>query len=197
MPLSIAMESNNSGKAGELKPAIELVNVLLVDDESRNLDALESVLESVPGLRLIRALRPEDALLALLQNEFACIILDIQMPGMSGIELARQIKTRRRNQHIPIIFLTAFFLDEKDVISGFGAGAVDYLTKPINPEILKSKVGAFADLFRTTRALAAANAALEMEISQRKNAEEALRQMNNTLEATVRERTSELRVSQE
>src|SRR5215469_2029657 len=179
------------------KSEMEPVNILLVDDESRNLDALESVLEPMKGLQLFRALRAEDALLALLNNEFACMVLDIQMPGMSGLELARQIKARKRNQHIPIIFLTAFFLDEKDIISGYGVGAVDYLTKPINPEILKSKVGAFADLFRTARALAAANAVLETEITQRKNAEEALRQMNNTLEATVRERTSELRVSQE
>jgi PAS domain S-box-containing protein len=197
MPLNIAMESNSSGKTNEPKPAIGLVNVLLVDDESRNLDALESVLEPMPGLHLIRALRPEDALLALLQNEFACIILDIQMPGMSGIELARQIKTRRRNQHIPIIFLTAFFLDDKDVVSGYGAGAVDYLTKPINPEILKSKVGVFVDLFRTTQALAAANDTLEVEVSQRKTAEEALRQANNELENHVRQRTAELAVSQQ
>ncbi|HEV2454559.1 MAG TPA: response regulator [Verrucomicrobiae bacterium] len=178
------------------KPEIDPVNILLVDDESRNLDALESVLESVKGLRLFRALRAEDALLALLNNEFACIVLDIQMPGMSGLELARHIKARKRNQHIPIIFLTAFFLDEKDIVSGYGAGAMDYLTKPINPEILKSKVGAFADLFRTARALAAANAALELEVTHRKNAEEALRQANDSLEAAVRERTFELQLSQ-
>jgi PAS domain S-box-containing protein len=192
-----AMQSNEPEKNVELKPAIETVNVLIVDDESRNLDALESILESVPGLRLIRALRPEEALMALLQNEFACIILDIQMPGMSGIELARQIKTRKRNQHVPIIFLTAFFLDDRDVILGYGAGAVDYLTKPINPEILRSKVGVFVDLFRTARALGAANDALAMEVSQRKTAEEALRMANNELEKRVQDRTAELAVSQE
>src|ERR1700678_3523947 len=118
-------------KTNESKPGLEMVNVLLVDDESRNLDALESILDSMPGLKLVRATCAEDALLALLHHEFACIVLDIQMPGMSGLELARHIKTRRRNQHIPIIFLTAFFLDEKDIIQGYGAGAVDYLTKPI------------------------------------------------------------------
>src|SRR5580700_9635627 len=161
------METVENEKIVELKPALEPVNVLLVDDESRNLDALESILEPMPGLQLIRAVRAEDALLALLHNEFACIVLDIQMPVMSGLELARHIKTRKRNRHIPIIFLTAFFLNEKDIILGYGAGAVDYLTKPINPEILKSKVGAFVDLFRTTRALTAANNALELEIAQR------------------------------
>lgn len=178
-------------------PSLELANILLVDDESRNLDALESILETMPGLRLIRAANADDALLALLQNDFACIILDIQMPGMSGIELARQIKTRRRNQHIPIIFLTAFFLEERDMVVGYGAGAVDYLTKPINPDILKSKVSAFVDLFRTTRALAAANRALELEVSQRKRAEDALREVNNELENRVRERTAELAFSEE
>lgn len=191
------MELVQTEKVVVTKPGLEPVNVLLVDDESRNLDALESILEMMPGLHLIRAGRPEDALLALLNNEFACIVLDIQMPGMSGIELARQIKTRRRNQHIPIIFLTAFFLDEKDIIMGYGAGAIDYLTKPINPEILKSKVGAFVDLFRTTRALSVANAALEAEIAQRKRAEDALRQANNVLESCVQERTTELRLSEE
>jgi len=191
------MQLNETAKSTEVKPAVETVNLLMVDDESRNLDALESILQSMPGLRLIRAIRPEDALLALLQNEFACIILDIQMPGMSGIELARQIKTRKRNQYIPIIFLTAFFSDDKDIVLGYGAGAVDYLTKPINPEILKSKVGVFVDLFRTARALAAANDALAMEVNQRKAAEEALRLANNELEKRVQERTAELAVSQE
>lgn len=191
------MEMAETENVAGLKPAVEPVNILLVDDESRNLDALESILEPIPGLRLIRALRAEDALLALLHDEFGCIVLDVQMPGMSGLELAHQIKTRKRSQHIPIIFLTAFFLDEKDVILGYGAGAVDYLTKPINPEILKSKVGAFVDLFRTTRALSAANRALELEIAQRKKAEEALQRANNELETCVHDRTAELRLSEE
>jgi PAS domain S-box-containing protein len=191
------MELVSTEKMVESKPALEPVNVLLVDDESRNLDALESILEWMPGLRLIRALNAEETLLALLNREFACIVLDIQMPDMSGIELARQIKTRKRNQHTPIIFLTAFFLDEKDVIQGYGAGAVDYLTKPINPEILKSKVCVFVDLFRITRALGTVNRALETEVNQRKKAEEALRLINIELESCVQERTAELRLSEE
>ncbi|HEU6449208.1 MAG TPA: response regulator [Verrucomicrobiae bacterium] len=168
------------------------VNILLVDDESRNLDALESVL-ALPDLRLVRARTPDEALLALMRYEFACIVLDIQMPTMTGIELAKLIKTRKRTQHIPIIFLTAYFLEEKDVLQGYGAGAVDYLTKPISPQVLKSKVGVFVDLFRTTSALAEANNALEMEILQRKTAEEALRQMNTELETRVNDRTAELK----
>jgi len=180
----------------EFKPAAKKIvaddiNILLVDDETRNLDVLDSILAS-PGLRLVRAKTAEDALLALVHDEFACIVLDVQMPSMSGLELARLIKTRRRSQHIPIIFLTAYFLEEKDILQGYGAGAVDYLTKPINPQILKSKVGVFVDLFRTTRALSAVNNVLEQEVSQRKKAEEALQQANNELESRVQERTAEL-----
>ena len=167
----------------ESGPDAGTVNILIVDDESRNLDVLESILTS-PELKLIRAQSAEEALLALMSHEFACMVLDIQMPTMSGLELARLIKTRKRNQHIPIIFLTAYFLEERDVLQGYGAGAVDYLTKPINPQILRSKVGVFVDLFRTARALAAANSALEAEIAQRKSAEEALRQINSELEIT-------------
>ena len=167
------------------------VNILLVDDEPRNLEVLQTIL-AAPDLNLVLATNPDQALLALVQAEFACIILDIQMPSMSGLELARVIKTRKRNQYIPIIFLTAFYLEERDVLQGYGVGAVDYLTKPVSPQILKSKVGVFVDLFRTTHALSAANTALEGEILQRKNAEEALRQANNALEARVQERTAEL-----
>lgn len=169
----------------------DVINILLVDDENRNLDVLESILES-PGLRFTRTTTPEDALLALVHEEFACIILDIHMPSMSGLDLARLIKTRRRNQNTPIIFLTAYFLEEKDILQGYGAGAVDYLTKPINQQILKSKVGVFVDLFRTARALAAANVALEAEIGRREKVEEELRTANNELGSRVEERTAEL-----
>jgi PAS domain S-box-containing protein len=167
------------------------VNILLVDDEPRNLDVLDSILNA-PDLNLVATTNPDAALLALVHQEFACIILDIQMPTMSGLELARLIKTRKRNQHIPIIFLTAYYLEEKDALQGYGAGAVDYLTKPINPQILRSKVGVFVELFRTTNALAAANSALQSEIGQRTKAEEALRVANSALEDRVEERTAEL-----
>src|SRR5438045_1841623 len=89
---------------GAAPPAERPVAILLVDDEERNLDVLESLLTS-PSLRLVRASRPDDALLAVIQEEFACIVMDIQMPGTDGLELVRLIKTRKRSQHIPIIFL--------------------------------------------------------------------------------------------
>ncbi len=181
--------TKSAGKAS--LPAGGPVSILLVDDDARNLDVLESILAS-PELRLVRTQTPDEALLALVHDEFACIVLDIQMPTMNGVELARLIKTRKRCQHIPIIFLTAFFLEEKDILQGYGVGAVDYLTKPINPKILKSKVGVFVDLFQTTRALALANAALELEVGQRQKAEEALKDSNVQLESRVQERTADL-----
>ncbi len=173
------------------------MKILLVDDEPRNLDVLESILES-PEYTLVRAATAERALMLLLDGVFAVIVLDIQMPNMSGIELAGLIKQRRRTQHVPIIFLTAYFHEDKDVLQGYGTGAVDYLTKPVNPQILRSKIAVFVELFRKTQAIAGANALLEHEIGQRQRAEESLRRTNNELEARVAVRTAELvRVNQE
>lgn len=142
------------------------VNILLVDDDPRNLDVLGSVLAR-PDYRLVRARTANEALLALVGDEFAVIVLDIHMPDLDGFKLAEIIKQRKRTQHIPIIFLTAYFQEDKDVLQGYGAGAVDYLSKPVNPLILKSKVDVFVDLFRKTHALAKLNQAMETEIEQR------------------------------
>ncbi len=165
--------------------------ILLVDDEVRNLEVLEAILYS-HDYDLVSAPTAERALMLLLDGDFAVIVLDVQMPGMSGIELASLIKQRKRTQHIPIIFLTAYFQEDKDVLEGYGSGAVDYLTKPFNPQILRSKIGVFVDLFQKTRALAAANRALEQEVAQRQLAEEALREANNELESRVQARTADL-----
>lgn len=169
----------------------EPVSILLVDDEARNLDVLETILGRA-DYRLVRAQTAEEALMALLGGEFAAIVLDIQMPGTSGIELAQLIKQRKRNRDVPILFLTAYSVEERDVLRGYDVGAVDYLTKPVNPDILRSKIAVFVDLFRKTRALAAANRALENEVAERQKVEEALRQANEELEARVRERTLDL-----
>ncbi len=170
----------------------DVAQILLVDDQQSNLEALEVTL-ATSGCRFVRAHSADEALLALLHEDFAAIVLDIMMPGMNGIELASMIKQRRRSQHVPILFLTAHMIDELDVLQCYGAGAVDYLTKPINPEILRSKVAVFVDLHRKTRALAKANEALQHEIAERQRVEEALREANLRLEERVQQRTLALR----
>ncbi len=171
----------------------ETVGILIVDDEPRNLDVLESILYR-PGYRLVRATSANDALLALVDGDFAVLVLDINMPVIDGIELANLIKQRKRTQRIPILFLTAYFQDEKFVLEGYGVGAVDYLTKPVNPEVLRAKVSVFVDLHRMNLALAVGNAALEREIAHRQQAEDSLRRANHDLEARVLHRTNELTV---
>jgi len=174
--------------------ASEPVKLLIVDDEPRNLDALEVMLAS-SGCTFIRASSPDDALLAMLQHDFAAMVLDIRMPGMSGIELARLIKQRKRTRDVPILFLTAHMMDDDDVLSGYGVGAVDYLSKPVNAEILRSKIAVFVDLYRKTRELAILNDALNEEVAQRRQVQEALEQANRDLEWRVRERTAALTVA--
>jgi PAS domain S-box-containing protein len=169
----------------------ELVKILLVDDQVRNLEALQAVLHP-SGCRLITAQSADEALLALLQHDFAAIVLDIRMPGMDGFELARMIKGRRRTRHVPILFLTAHLLDEKDVLAGYQAGAVDYLTKPLDPEILRAKINIFTDLHRVTQALKETNQQLQVEVGERLKVEAALRDANLKLEERVGARTAEL-----
>jgi PAS domain S-box-containing protein len=169
------------------------VKILIVDDEARNLDALEVMLGTT-GCTLVRAQSADEALLAMLRHEFAAMILDIKMPGMSGIELASLVKQRRRTQDVPILFLTAHLVEDDDILRGYGAGAVDYLSKPIKADILRSKVAVFIDLYRKTHALAALNEDLTREVEARQAAQEALQQANQELELRVAERTAALTV---
>ncbi len=125
------------------------VNILLVDDHSENLLALEAILQSL-GQNLVRATSGAQALRCLLNQDFAVILLDVQMPEMDGFDTATLIRQRERSRHTPIIFLTAFSTNDSMVFKGYSLGAVDYLFKPIEPEILKSKVAAFVDLFQKT-----------------------------------------------
>jgi two-component sensor histidine kinase len=164
--LKLYLGSLNIDGGGWGTAEMEIVNILLVDDDLRNLDVLDSVLAR-PDYRLVRARTANEALLALVNDEFAAIVLDIHMPDLDGFKLAELIKQRKRTQHIPIIFLTAYYQEDKDVLQGYGAGAVDYLSKPVNPLILKSKVDVFAELFRKTHALTKLNQAMETEIEQR------------------------------
>src|SRR6185295_12279102 len=165
--------------------------VLIVDDQPRNLDVLEVMLADA-GCTLVRATSADEALLCMVRHEFAALVLDIRMPGMGGIELATLIKQRKRSQHVPILFLTAHSLDEDDVLRGYGVGAVDYLSKPINAGILRSKIGVFVDLFRKTRALGELNDALQREAAEREKAQQALQLANLDLERRVQERTAAL-----
>jgi two-component sensor histidine kinase/CheY-like chemotaxis protein len=166
----------------------EPINILIVDDEPKNLAVLETVLND-PAYRLVRADSANSALLALLAQEFALLILDINMPVVSGFELAQMIKERKRTSQVPIIFLTAYYSEDQHVLEGYGAGAVDYLHKPVNPVVLRSKVAVFVELSRKQREVQAANRALVTEIASRQKIEQQLRELNSTLEQHVAERT--------
>lgn len=170
---------------------LQPISILIVDDEPRNLTVLETVLDD-PGYRLHRASSADQALLALVAEEFALIILDIRMPGMTGFELAHAIKERRKTSQIPIIFLTAYYNEDQHVLEGYDSGAVDYLHKPVNARVLRSKVAVFAELHRRQREAQAANTALLSEIAERKQAEQRLRELNDTLEQRVADRTEAL-----
>jgi PAS domain S-box-containing protein len=127
-------------------------SVLLVDDQPENLLALEAVLKPL-GLNTVRATSGEQALRRLLDEDFAAILLDVQMPNMDGFETAEYIKQRERTQHIPIIFLTAIDKERQQVFRGYSVGAVDYLFKPFDPDVLRSKVAIFVDLYEKNAAL--------------------------------------------
>ncbi|GAA4055588.1 response regulator [Nonomuraea soli] len=127
--------------------------ILLVDDREENLIALEAILSSL-DLVPVRARSGEEALKALLGTEFALILLDVRMPGMDGFETAAHIKRRERTRNIPIIFLTVVDSAPDYAFRGYAAGAVDYLTKPFDPWVLRAKVQVFVELYNMNRRLA-------------------------------------------
>jgi len=148
-------------------------NILMVDDEQANLDALEAVLEGL-GQNLIKASRGEQALKYVLDHDFAVILLDVQMPGMSGIETAALIRARERSRTTPIIFLTGMMRTTEMVFSGYSAGAVDYLMKPLEPEVLRAKVAVFVELDH-------ARHELQQEIAERVRIAEQVSELNIAL----------------
>ncbi|PSK98580.1 response regulator receiver domain-containing protein [Murinocardiopsis flavida] len=127
-------------------------NILLVDDRDDNLTALEAVLTSLDQ-NLVRASSGEAALKALLEDDFAVILLDVMMPGMDGFETAAHIKQREKTKDIPIIFLTGAGLDRHQVFRGYASRSIDYLTKPFDPWVLRSKVEVFVELHHTKQQL--------------------------------------------
>jgi two-component system cell cycle response regulator len=134
----------------------EKLKILLVDDRPANLLALAGQLAG-PDVDIATAKGGEEALGLMLEHEFALVLLDVQMPGMDGFETAQLMKKAERTKHIPIIFVTAISKEQKHLFKGYEAGAVDYLFKPLDPEILKSKVNVFLDLHRQKHALKLAN----------------------------------------
>src|SRR5690349_22656306 len=122
------------------------VNILIVDDKPEKLLSLEAVLEELHQ-NVVRAYSGREALRALLSQDFAVILLDVNMPGMDGFETAALIRQRKSTEHVPIIFVTAFG-DEDHCTRAYQLGAVDYIQTPVVPEVLKTKVAVFVDLYR-------------------------------------------------
>ncbi|NDJ23336.1 response regulator [Nostoc sp. B(2019)] len=153
------------------------VNILLVDDKLENLLALEAILEKL-GENLVRATSGEEALRCLLHQDFAVILLDVQMPGIDGFETATLIRNRGRSRHTPIIFLTAFSTSDQMLFKGYALGAVDYLLKPLDPNILTSKVTVFVELFKKTEAVKQQAAELVAVNAELRQSEERFRSLS-------------------
>jgi two-component sensor histidine kinase/DNA-binding response OmpR family regulator len=186
-----AVAQTASVEATTVDSSRDPINILVVDDEPKNLTVLQSILDR-PEYRLVCAESAEQALLALISEQYALLILDVRMPGMTGFELAQIIKERKKTARVPIIFLTAYYSEDQHVLEGYGAGAVDYLHKPVNASILRSKVAVFAELYRKNREAIHTGQALLAEIGERRRADEKLRELNETLEQRVASRTAEL-----
>jgi signal transduction histidine kinase len=145
--------------ADAVPEAAERASILLVDDQEINLRLLEAILRPT-GETLVKARSGPDALRALLEQDFAVILLDVQMPGMDGFETAELVRARERTRHTPILFVTAIDRDAHHVRRGYELGAVDYLFKPLDPDVLRAKVGVFVELWRMRQAERRANDAL-------------------------------------
>jgi CheY-like chemotaxis protein len=138
--------------------------ILMVDDRPENLLALDAILHGL-GYELVKATSGEEALKCLLTDEFAVILLDVQMPGMDGFETATHIKQRERTRHVPILFLTAIDGEAHEAFRGYAAGAVDYLSKPFDPWVLRAKVAVFIELYERRRELVAQTEQLRRDLA--------------------------------
>jgi CheY-like chemotaxis protein len=168
MTSGVSSPTGGSAAAGlDAIPAGAVAKALLVDDRRENLIALEAILQGLP-VEPVAVESGEAALKQLLVDDFAVILLDAQMPEMDGFETASHIKRRERTRQVPIIFLTAADRDAQLALRGYAAGAVDYLTKPFDPWVLRAKVSVFVDLWNKTRQLTAqAEAVRERDLQWR------------------------------
>jgi signal transduction histidine kinase len=177
------------------------VSILLVDDRDDKRLAMQTILADL-GQNVVGVPSGAEALRCLLQREFAVILLDVNMPVMDGFETAFLIRQRASSEHTPIIFITGISDGETHVSRGYSLGAVDYITTPVLPEVLRAKVSVFVELFRKTeleqrvadrtKELSLANTALQQEIAERQRAEERILKINGELERRVQDRTAEL-----
>ena len=164
----------------------EQANILIVDDRPEQLFVLRTVLEEL-GQNIITATSGEMALKRVLAHDFAVILLDVNMPGIDGLETAALIRGRRKSAHIPIIFITADYHDETHTARGYALGAVDYIASPVVPDVLRSKVKVFVDLYlyaKRERRRIEAEAALAEERAARDAAERAERRSTFLMQAT-------------
>src|SRR5262245_19131251 len=159
-------------------------SILVVDDEPHSRLALKELLEG-PDRDIVAAASGAEALRQVLKRDYALILLDVRMPDIDGFETAALIRKRRRSQHTPIIFLTGAYEDAASVVRGYEVGAVDYVLKPVEHDVLKSKVAVFVELYSK-------NAELATQILKRRIAERALSKANEDLEIKIRERTASL-----
>src|SRR5436853_2623361 len=160
----------------------EKVSILLVDDHIENLVALEALLTDL-GQNLVRAQSGIDALRFLLNQEFAVIILDVDMPIIDGFETAALIRERGKSRHTPIIFLTAINKTEQHVFKGYSLGAVDYLTKPFVPEVLLSKVSAFVELHKKSEEVKRQTGLLQHMVAELAGSNDEIRKLNVELQS--------------
>ncbi len=162
--------------------------ILLVDDREDNLLSIETILQP-NGYKFVKANSGRQALKILLNEfDFAMILMDVKMPNLNGFETAALIYEREKLKHIPIIFITANNFGDENMFKGYQTGAVDYIYKPINPDVLRAKVGVLVELYKKTRLLheqeqklIAINRSLEKEVKDRKNSEEKVIQLNRQL----------------
>lgn len=145
---------------------INVINILAVDDRKENLLVLEQIIAS-PELNIVKAESGNEALGLILEQSFALILMDVQMPEMNGFETAELIRKNKKSREIPIIFVTAISKDEKFIFEGYKSGAVDYITKPFDPTILKSKINVFVQLYEQKQKLTALNNDLEKRVELR------------------------------